>query len=385
MTELSFPGQRPTALRVLDSNVSPLPLLQGRVLVHENTRFIPRMRHSIDDDLGGIVVTGDTADERAFQLRTEVGFTGPLLIDSAPYKTHTATVDEPFLLPRDDMFADVETSLSFQKARGASAALTPTGYVEPENARALKAVWHAAERIERGDVIVSLPIDAAWLKDSHIRQLIAICTQIKQPKALILAGQFDPLEGAKEMPANLRRLMAEVEHMALLRSDLAALDAMAYGASFAGIGSDSSLRHSVAPGERALVASGGGAQYPKVLLPNLMCFKGAVGLANKYANTPPPVCYCDECDGQALDRFDKPDGLTRQESEDHNVLVWGGWASEMAAHVAGADRQGWWRDKCAAAVEQYALENQRLGVSSRAGFQAPAPLKAWAALPSGTR
>ncbi|MFE4518365.1 hypothetical protein ACFRMQ_29775 [Kitasatospora sp. NPDC056783] len=355
------------------------------MLVHENTRFIPRMRRSLDDELGGIVVTGDKADERAFQLRTEVGYSGPLLIDAAPYKSHTATADEPFLLPSDEMFADVETSLSFQKARGASAALTPTGYIEPENAKALKAVWRASQRIERGDVIVSLPVDAAWLKDSHIRQLIAVCQQINRPKALILAGQFDPLEGSKEMPGNLRRLMSEVEHIALLRTDLAALDAMAFGATFAGIGSDSSLRHSVAPGERALVASGGGAQYPKVLLPNLMCFKGAVGLANKYANTPPPVCHCEECDGQALDRFDKPDGQTRQESEDHNVLVWSAWFSEMATYAAGTDRQAWWRDKCAAAVEQYALENQRLGVSSRGGFQVPAPLKAWATLPGGAR
>ncbi|TKA02948.1 hypothetical protein [Actinacidiphila oryziradicis] len=188
------------------------------------------------------------------------------------------------------------------------------------------------------------------------------------------------MEVSKEAPANLRQLMSEVEHMALLRTDLAALDAMAHGALFTGIGADSSVRHTVPVGERPKVTNPG-PQYPNVLVPKLMCFTGAVKLANRYGNCEPATCACDICDGRGLDRFDSPDGATRLESEDHNILTWREWASEMATYRPGADRQRWWRDKCAASVERYALENQRIGVSSRAGFTPPPPLKAWATLP----
>jgi hypothetical protein len=88
------------------------------------------------------------------------------------------------------------------------------------------------------------------------------------------------------------------------------------------------------------------------------------------------------CDGRGLDRFYRPDGVTRRESEDHNLLTWTPWAAELMAVPAGERRKAWWRDKCAAALERYPLENQRLGLSagSSAGFVPPAPLKAWATL-----
>ncbi|WP_406297451.1 hypothetical protein OG948_17440 [Embleya sp. NBC_00888] len=300
------------------------------------------------------------------------------MIDTVAYTTHTATEESPFLLPSDDMFGEVETSLSFQKARGASAALTPTGYIPTANSKALKAVWHAAKRIERGDVIVSLPVGAGWLKDDHIKQLIGVCARITQPKALIMTGQFDPSADSKELPANLRRLMGEVEHMALMRTDLAGLDAMAHGALFAGIGGDSSMRHSVPAHERALSSGFNGPWHASVLLPDLMCFTKGNVIADRYANEDPPRCSCDVCDGRGLHRFDP---LARMEAEDHNNLIWREWFFTMAARSPGTARQAWWRDKCAAAIDRYSLENQRLGLSSRGGFQVPKPLKAWASLP----
>ncbi|WP_187344128.1 hypothetical protein [Streptomyces sp. 3211.6] len=47
---------------------------------------------------------------------------------------------------------------------------------------------------------------------------------------------------------------------------------------------------------------------------------------------------------------------------------------EMAGFDAGLKRKLWWRDQCVAAVDCYALENQRIGLSTKAGFKPPAPL-----------
>jgi hypothetical protein len=375
-------GQHPPALRVLDASVPAAPILAGRVLLHENTRYIPHQRGAIDDSLGGVVLTGDNAETRAFKLRTEADFTGTMLIDSAPYKSYTATEDEPFLLPHDQMFASLDDSLAFQKAAGASAALTPTGYIPPAASKTLKAVIREARRIERADTVVTLPVDITWLSNERVDQLIAASKRIEQPKALIMVSQFDPLEHLKIYPANLRRLISEVGDMMLLRTDLAALDAMAHGALCAGIGVSSAVRHCVAPGERAAVSRPGGPQYPSILMPDLMCFTGAQALSNRYANAEPMTCSCDVCDGRGLDRFFRADGETRMESEDHNVLTWSAWVGEMACYEAGSKRKTWWQAKCAAAVARYPLENQRIGLSARTGFKPPLPLEAWATLPA---
>lgn len=375
-------GQRPPALRVLDASVPATPILAGRVLLHEHSRFIPRQRNAIDNALGGVVMTGDNAETRAFKLRTEAGFTGTMLIDSAPYTTHTATEDEPFLLPQDQMFATLDDALGFQKAAGASAALTPTGYIAPGASKPLKAVIRAAQRIERLDTVVTVPVDVTWLSNERVGQLIAACQRINQSKALVLVGQFDPLQHAKVIPANLRRVISEVEGMMLLRTDLAAIDAMVHGALCAGIGVTSSVRHSVAPGERAKVSKPNGPVYPNILMPELMCFKGAESLAHRYANAEPATCPCEICNGRGLDRFYKTDRETRVEAEDHNILTWSTWVSEMAGYEVGPKRKTWWQEKCAAAINRYPLENQRIGLSAKRGFQPPPPLSAWATLPA---
>uniref|UniRef100_A0AAU2VKY7 Uncharacterized protein n=1 Tax=Streptomyces sp. NBC_00008 TaxID=2903610 RepID=A0AAU2VKY7_9ACTN len=384
MSNTPDPRQQPPAARTLDRTVAAVPLLQGRVLLHENAINIPRPRHALDDDLSGVVMTGPKADARAFQLRTAAGYKGTLLIDSAPYATHTATAEEPFMAPPDELFASVDDSLTFQKARGASAALTPTGYIPPASSRALKAVMREANRIERADTLVSLPIDVTWLNRENIGQLIAVCSKIDHPKAVILFRQFDPLEQTKDVPANLRSLFTEVEHMSLLRTDLAALDVMAHGALCAGIGVQSSLRHAIPPDEKARTGKrGGGPTYPHALMPELMCFKGAESLSKLYANVDPATCDCDECDGRGLDRFALPDGETRREADNHTLLIWSSWVSEMASYRVGNERKTWWRNKCATAVDRYALENQRIGLGAhpKSGFQEPPPLKAWATLP----
>ena len=381
MIDPTVPGRPAARPHAADTRSAAAQLLAGRVLYQENARYLPRVRQSVDAHLSGIVMTGPNADTRASQLRS-TGYRGVLLIDSAAYMTHTATSKEPFLLPQDLLFATLDECLDFQRARGADAVLTPTGYIPVAASKALKAVIEAAERIKREDAIVVMPIDIAWLNAEHINQLIAACNKIRQPKAVILIGQFDPMAAFKQTAENLRRLVSEAEQVALLRTDLAALDAMAHGALFAGIGADSSIRHAVPVGERPQKAesnSKGWAQYPNVLMPELMRFCGTQGLARRYANAEPARCGCPVCDGRGLDRFNSSDGETRIESEDHNAYVWGAWVNEMTTVTPGGERHQWWRDRCARALGRYELENVR--IEQPRGFKPPKPLRAWATLP----
>ncbi|MFG1941331.1 hypothetical protein [Nonomuraea sp. NPDC048826] len=379
MIDPSVPGRATAEPEITGPQSTAAQLLTGRVLYQENARFRARVRKSVDRRLSGVVMTGKNADDRASQLR-DAGYRGVVLIDSAAYLTHKATVDEPFLLPKDTLFPSLEDCLDFQRHRGADAALTPTGYVRAAASKTLKAIMRAAEQIEREDTVVVLPLDIAWLNSEHIKQLIAVCKEIRQPKAIILIRQFDPMAAFKETTVNLRRLVTEADQVALLRSDLAALDAMVHGALFAGIGADSSIRHAVPAGERPQKAeSSGFAQYPSVLMPELMRFSGAQSLARRYANVEPARCSCVVCSGRGLDRFNSPDGEARIESEDHNAYVWGAWVNEMAAKNPGRERHLWWRDRCARAVNCYELENVR--IQQPRAFKVPPPLRAWATLP----
>jgi hypothetical protein len=118
MSNVPDPRRRPPAVKTLDHTVAAVPLLQGRVLLHEHAQYTPRPRPALDADLSGVVMTGANADSRAFQLRTDVGYQGTLLIDSAVYTTYTATTEEPFMTPPDELFATVHDSLSPFQAEG---------------------------------------------------------------------------------------------------------------------------------------------------------------------------------------------------------------------------------------------------------------------------
>ncbi|MGG8408873.1 hypothetical protein ACM614_20925 [Streptomyces sp. 12297] len=50
MSNAPSPRRRPAALKTLDHTVAALPLLQGRVLLHENAVNLPRPRPALDDD-----------------------------------------------------------------------------------------------------------------------------------------------------------------------------------------------------------------------------------------------------------------------------------------------------------------------------------------------
>jgi hypothetical protein len=355
--------------------------LTDRILVHasagrgEGARA--RLLGLLPAQASGLALRGAQAEAQVRQLR-EAGFDGALLIDSESYARAAATAEVPFVLPHPELFSvTLDQVLQGQLDCGATAALTPTGYLRAGDGDALKSAANAAAALSRDDVMLSVPIDIAWLNEDNIGQLIAVLARLNTPKAVFLGGQFDPLERYKAAVANLRRLVAEAGHVAVLRTDLTGFDVLAHGAFAASIGTGGSLRHMIPVGERPQAVDAKDPS-PSVLFPELMAFFRGSKLAKRFANAKPPMCLCAACDGRRLDTF--LGSRERAAAHAHGVRVWSEWLADMLEQPTLADRAAWWRNRCLAAVAEHEVVSAQIGQAG--AFEPAMPLKAWAGLPA---
>jgi hypothetical protein len=175
--------------------------------------------------------------------------------------------------------------------------------------------------------------------------------------------------------ANLRRLVAEAGHVAILRTDLTGFDVLCHGAFATSIGTGGSLRHITPFGEPPR-SSNNKDQSPSVLYADLMAFFRGSKLSTRFANVPAPRCSA--CDDRALDTFlGKRDSLA---AHAHGIHTWSDWIADMRGQLTLADRAIWWRNRCNGALAEYDVVNARLDQPE--GFEAPKALKAWANLPA---
>jgi hypothetical protein len=350
-----------------------------RVLLLDRPRYVPAAPPYLDSDHGGLVLCGKNADRRARELRVQ-GYDSILIIDQAAYESEAATTDEPFALPEGRLFGDrLDDVLQQQLDCEADVALTPTRYVHAGDALALKGVMRAAQAIERTDVIVTVPVAVSWLRDESLPQLMEVLKRIPHPKALILGGQFNPLDAFAAAPRNLRQLFKELPDLGLWRTDLAAFDCMAYGGLFGAIGAGGSLRHLPPEDEDPQSSNFPGAHFPSVLVPDLLSFFKADSLATKYANVLAPRCSCLICYEGLLDRFNRRDGATRASAHAHNAATWNSWLPDLFDHQSLRDRQQWWKNRCAVAVYEHEAESAR--IQQPGAFKPKKFLRAWASLP----
>ncbi|MEV4569515.1 hypothetical protein AB0K12_37620 [Nonomuraea sp. NPDC049419] len=354
--------------------------IAGRALTLERADLLPEAPDHLHPDYGGLVVCGAGSSTRLNALRRT--FTGVLAEDRAAYEKEVATPDAPFRLPEDALFGgDLDSALQEQLDNGASFAITPTRYIRAGDPAPLDAVVRQVKALRRGDVVVTLAVSIDWLRPETRPTLVAAIRAMEHPVALVLGGQYDPLQQFAAAPQQLRRLLAEVPGTGLWRTDLAGFDALAHGAGFAGIGAGGSLRHLVPAGEAA-ETSGGGAIYPSVLMPELLRFSSAKFIADLYANTVPPTCTCSRCQGRPLDGFLGLTNATKAAAHAHNSATWNAWLPELLEQPTPADRQIWWRARCKQAVQAHELENARLKQPHR--LKPPKSLEKWAGLPLGT-
>lgn len=156
---------------------------------------------------------------------------------------------------------------------GGNHLVTPSRRVAAGDLRALDAQLYEAMtlvssvRDATDDALVGLALDAGWFKHSaNVDELYSRLQTVPAPTAIALAAPYDPL-GAEQSVHNLRYLVQRVQ-LALLRSDLAAVGAWAWGARFASVGLTSTVRHLPVP----MRLSNPGDRTPHVLMPGVLAW-----------------------------------------------------------------------------------------------------------------
>jgi hypothetical protein len=356
-------------------------LLLDRVLLHTRAKALrgnsspqPPQRDS------GLVLGGQNSlTETVAQAWARSGET--VLIDPARYQTDFATAEHPFHLPSElpdqlELLSQDRTLAGYLRCQraisGSPLALTPTGYLARGAQEAVKtAVRQVRYETDEDTTVLTLPLDRQWLtNEAALDFLIAELRPVVALKALVLGADRNPLERVGTARA-LRLLLSEVPGTALIRTDLAGLDAVAHDAVFAAIGTRSSLRHARPPRKGGFPPSGRPAY---VLHPRLMRFIRNSSLTEKYGARRAPACDCTYCQGLPLTRFEDTErGAT--EAELHNTAVWTPWAARILEQPPGSRRQAVWRHLCQQALADYGELNRQLGYEA---FTADAALETWA-------
>ncbi|PBC71159.1 hypothetical protein BX265_5748 [Streptomyces sp. TLI_235] len=368
-------ARRPTARATFQARLDQPELLTDRLLIQVDASRVGFVRDQLDPVRSGLVISGPKAFRKASELRYE-DFSGVLIADPALYEDGVATAEGPFLSRSDELPAadPLGQAVQDQLAVGATAALTPTGYLRAGDTAAVRAAVRAVAAREDPRIVLALPIDVGWLRSDLVGRLVEELGPAPGMKAIMLGGRLDPLASFPEALTGLARVLAQVPGTALLRADLAAFGALARGAAFAAYGLSGRFRHVVPPGEPA--KSSGFPDSPAVLFPELMALFLGKTLARRFAAAHAPVCECAACGRRTLDSF--PSNRDVRPAAQHNTAVLMSWQQTLQSLAAGPDRQRWWQERCRAAVDRYALVNAAIRQPN--GFKVQPQLLRWSLL-----
>ncbi|MFC4110008.1 hypothetical protein ACFOX0_29300 [Micromonospora zhanjiangensis] len=325
--------------------------LANRMLVYTRPNHVPAVAPVVDRRRGGLILAGAQTGKR-MRLLDQADFDAPVLVDPAAYEHYAATPEQPFWSPQDQLSRlSLQELLDQQLLAGATAALTPTGYVRAGDTDSLKAAAGKVKKLQRSDTILVAPLDIALLGKKFINQTIAILADAGCPVALILGKQFDPLTQSPAIIPNLRTLALRVPLLAM-RTDFNAFDLVAHGAFAGAIGTGGSIRHTVEPPTKPSAFNPADAS-PSVLFPHLICWWKGSKIAKLYGARPRQAarCSCSVCDGERLSRF-----LRRSDQSEalrHGVAVWSGMAADMLDAPTMRQRAEYWRNVCVGSVAEH--------------------------------
>jgi hypothetical protein len=305
----------------------------------------------IDPAHGGAVVLG--AQARTAVRRLRHAYPDMLILEQPTvHADHAASKDNPFIINSAASASDqpslfevppktLEGEIEAQIANGASLGVPPTGFIEAGDVHALRAVVETANRIQRSDVLLHLPLAHVWISGDGLTKVIAGVKRSVHPVAVSLAHKGDP-GSQKGVVEGLRRLVAEAPDVSVWFTDLCGVDALAHGALAASIGLTASNRHIVAPGQGAFSPRPSD-RSPNILMRDLLSYRKSRQMQESwFASMPSPSCGTSVCcAGRALDSF-SGSMEDRNAGHRHNTVQ----LTEMhKALLSASSRDDWWADR----------------------------------------
>jgi len=333
-----------------------------------------QVARATDPASGALVLTSGRAHRQIAALRAAHPDL-PMILEPKAIRDHTATPEEPFLLPQDDdllIRPSLEGALDLQLMNGNPIALTPTGQITAGDVDSLKAALKMANTVRRPDTLFMLPVTAAWLSNElHFRLLQKVVQRSELPVAIAIIDRKNGIESGIRL-RRYRELIADAQNVVVAwRVDLVGFDALAHGALAASIGAHPSARrlNPVGRGGRAMDPED---LAPHMLVTDLLGFKRSKVLRQSYfADAPALLCSCPVCQDAPIDRLF---GSTAERCEGHAHNVHelnrlfegfkGGTRAERSAH---------WTAVVRAALDEYPALETHIGKQ----LKLPADLRIW--------
>jgi hypothetical protein len=347
--------------------VAGLATLQDEIMVYTHKGAESGLCARLAIGAGGVVTR---VESTAVALR-RAGFDGALVIDPARYDRDAPPYQQ---LPFGGVLQDW---VDRQAQHRVAAYLSPSPYIDDGDSGALQAIIDEGVEFCRmvsvadpqapGFLVV--PVARSWLT-TGLDELVGRLTDAAVPVALMLGDPTDPL-GTRAAVEGLVAIVTALDTVALMRSDLSAIGAIAYGALMGSIGTLTSSRHFVQPTKRAGGVSGD--KTPSVLVEAIASYVRGSKLEYVEGDGGLLTCHCPVCDGRSLTRFGQM--LYVPEALFHNQHVWRAIARRVLGQ-AEAERPVGWSAACERALDALVELEARTGV----GFPPPGYLRAWSQL-----
>lgn len=248
----------------------------------------------------------------------------------------------------------------FQHRLGLPWAMTDSGYIDADDSAALR--WTLDDgRKHSGPTVVALPLDVSWLT----RRVGELCEEIDKaglPVALMLGCSDDPLSRVGAINGLIEVLNVPVP-VCLLRCDVSAIGALAFGAAVGAVGTSTSLRHIFPPGSRGGPNSG----RPAAIVPRALIYKQLDRIQEAIRVVDDVTfwtCNCVVCMGKTIDWIIDDGDAFR-----HSVAA----LADLSNHVLdSSDPVGSWMASCKVA-------NHLLGEIAAQGldWELPAGIRRW--------
>lgn len=347
-------------------SVRQKPRIAESIFVYSGGKLAVESAERLARMADGLIVRGKSGAKVAHALR-QSGSDIDVIFDPARYEREPST--------QLSLIGAENAEISRQAGLHVAAFLSPSHFVPDGDQAALEKVLEEGHDFceavttsgHRAPSLIVLPVSKYWLTDG-LDSLASSVAPVSDRIALVLGDRNDPLDSHQAV-RGLIRLVHTHPRLSLLRSDLAALGAMACGAEAGAIGTGTSVRHFVQPGLK-----GGGVpddKTPSAFVPTLWTYVKGSKLGQATSDNGLLRCPCSVCEGKSLTRF--ADERLISEAHDHSVESWyrlGQWMLGMTVK----QRRNAWRSGCQEAVEAHDELSARSGVL----FEAPGQLKAWA-------